>query len=95
MACVKRGAVEIFLDYFVSPLGRLGDPTGQLFHVERPDGDIIESEDIIWSLYLPWRKKRESGCWYVPTLNLALVEVDRTGTDPTRRTGLKPSDLKP
>jgi hypothetical protein len=50
MACVKRGAVEIFLDYFVSPLGRVGDPTGKLFHVERTGGDIIESEDIIWSL---------------------------------------------
>ena len=75
-------------------LGRVGDPAGDLFHMEQFTRSVIEGVEVILPLGDRFGNMRKERDRCVPVLTLAPGEVDRFGQQAAGCSRLEPADLK-
>src|SRR5205807_9202732 len=91
-ARVQRRPMQVRADDLVGVRRRLGNPTGQLFHMElAPAAAVIQSKNVVYRTCRV-RMKREPRRRLVSLLNLALREFNRAAIHAAWSARLKSAD---
>ena len=85
LAGIHRRLVEVRENGFVGDRPGVGDPTGQLFHVERRVGPAVQGEDVVLAKRLDLRAERKTGRGFVALLAFTLRKIDRAAVQPAGR----------
>jgi hypothetical protein len=86
--------VQIRSDDFMRVSGGVGDPAGQLFHVELAIRNAIQREDLADPSANLFGIKGEPGWRFIAELNRATCKINRSPIQAAWRASLEPPHLK-